>query len=173
VLRGLEEAGKIRRGYFVRGLGGLQFAHRGALDRLRALREGSAPPKPARILSATDPAQPFGAILPWPRLESGQPARVPGAHVALVEGRLVAFLTKEEGEVLASLPQAEPDRSRVGRALAEGLALWLEERGRRQLGWSLDAPSLAEGALAPFLLDAGFQRSGPGLRLVRSRLAGG
>jgi ATP-dependent Lhr-like helicase len=71
VLRAMEEAGRVRRGYFVEGLGAAQFAEPGADDALRALRDGPGDgatdaPAPALVLAATDPANPYGAALPWP-----------------------------------------------------------------------------------------------------------
>src|SRR5207253_8119300 len=84
VLRAMEEAGKIRRGYFVDGLGASQFALPGAVDRLRASRE-----EPARIvaLGATDPANPYGSVVAWPARESRM-ARAAGAYVVLDAGEL-------------------------------------------------------------------------------------
>ena len=72
ILRTMEERGRVRRGYFVEGLGGAQFALPGAVDRLRATREPgdeAARDSAARtiVLAATDPANPYGAALPWPR----------------------------------------------------------------------------------------------------------
>src|SRR5206468_10068404 len=69
ILRAMEEAGRIRRGYFVDGLGAAQFALAGAIDRLRAQREPAEPPAsgPIHILAAADPANPYGAALAWPR----------------------------------------------------------------------------------------------------------
>ncbi|HEU5084174.1 MAG TPA: DEAD/DEAH box helicase [Acidimicrobiales bacterium] len=91
VLKALEERGEIRRGYFVAGLGAAQFALAGAVDRLRAAREqGTAE---GVVLAATDPAQPYGAALPWAE-SAGRPARQAGAHVVLVDGELVAFLER-------------------------------------------------------------------------------
>ena len=84
VLRALEEAGQVRRGYFVAGLGAAQFAMPGAVDRLRAARDPAAAPE-VRTLAAADPAQPFGAALPWPASE-GRPARAAGAYVVLAGG---------------------------------------------------------------------------------------
>ena len=85
VLKALEERGQVRRGYFVAGLGAAQFALPGAVDRLRAAREVGAdaerqPPRRPRtvVLAATDPAQPYGAALPWPE-SAGRPARGPPA----------------------------------------------------------------------------------------------
>ena len=74
----LETLGVCRRGYFVEGLGGAQFALPGAVERLRSEH-------PERIvLAAADPAQPYGAALPWPSSPAGRrPTRVPGAHVVL------------------------------------------------------------------------------------------
>lgn len=65
VLRRLEEAGRIRRGYFVAGLGGAQFAQPGAIDSLRKGQEDDQPE--AVVLAATDPANPYGVVMPWPQ----------------------------------------------------------------------------------------------------------
>ncbi len=80
----LETLGTCRRGYFVEGLGGAQFALPGAVERLRSGR--SSEEGRACVLSAVDPAQPLGAALPWPRREDRKrrPARVAGAHVVFV-----------------------------------------------------------------------------------------
>jgi ATP-dependent helicase Lhr and Lhr-like helicase len=91
VLKALEERGEIRRGYFVSGLGAAQFALGGAVDRLRSERERTD--AAGVVLAATDPAQPYGAALPWPD-SAGRPARQAGAHVVLVDGELVAFLDR-------------------------------------------------------------------------------
>ena len=91
VLKALEDAGKVRRGYFVAGLGGAQFAVPGADERLRLKPED----KPAVVLAATDPANPYGAALPWPGGEP-RPQRAPGAVVVLHQGRLLAYLGKSD-----------------------------------------------------------------------------
>jgi len=94
VLKALEESGKVRRGYFVAGLGAAQFAAPGAVDRLRAMRDSSDERGSAvTILAATDPAQPFGAGLPWPE-GLGRPSRQAGSFVVLVDGALAAFLER-------------------------------------------------------------------------------
>ena len=96
VLKALEDQGKVRRGYFVAGLGAAQFALPGAVDRLRDVREPAEPDSDdaeVRVLAATDPAQPYGAALPWP-VTSGRPARAAGAYVVLVDGQLAAFLER-------------------------------------------------------------------------------
>ncbi len=93
VLKAAEEAGTVRRGYLVAGLGAAQFAEPGAVERLRERDrdEGRSP----RIicLAATDPAQPYGAALPWPETR-GRPARTAGARVVLVDGSPAALLER-------------------------------------------------------------------------------
>jgi ATP-dependent Lhr-like helicase len=167
VLRALEEAGRVRRGYFVSGLGGSQFAHPGALERLRALREGALPMEgapAAAVLAATDPANPYGATLPWPKADAGRLQRAAGVHVVLVDGSLVASLRAGEGEIATFLPAEEPSRSRAAAALARALARW--SAGRSAVVWmSVDGEPVARSGIASFLRDAGFVPSGPGMRM--------
>ena len=98
VLKVLEDRGQVRRGYFVSGLGAAQFALPGAVDRLRSIRrpdDPMFPPNPGDldgsaatatvVLSATDPAQPYGGTLPWPE-SPGRPARIGAALVVLHHG---------------------------------------------------------------------------------------
>ncbi|MDH5314262.1 MAG: DEAD/DEAH box helicase, partial [Actinomycetota bacterium] len=97
VLKAMEEAGTVRRGYFVAGLGAAQFAVPGAVDRLRAAREpvdraDRAAPD-TLVLAAADPAQPYGAALPWPE-GPGRPSRSAGAYVVLADGAVAAFLER-------------------------------------------------------------------------------
>ncbi len=97
VLSAFEDTGRCRRGYFVEGLGAAQFGTAGAIDRLRAhLRDNERPEKPTALaLAATDPANPFGAALPWPPLESGhRPGRKAGAIVVLVDGVLTLYVER-------------------------------------------------------------------------------
>ena len=108
VLATFEETGRCRRGYFVEGLGAAQFALPGAVDRLRAVGTGlersHEGPRPtgadvprALVLAATDPANPFGAAVPWPgRGEDAghKPGRKAGALVVLVDGRLVLYVER-------------------------------------------------------------------------------
>src|SRR5205823_3560344 len=83
VLRAMEEAGRVRRGYFVAGLGGAQFALAGAVDRLRSARPDEDAGPQALVLAATDPANPYGVALPWP---TKGPQRAAGAYVILIDG---------------------------------------------------------------------------------------
>ncbi len=91
VLAAFEESGRCRRGYFVASLGAAQFAEPGAVDRLRA--QGATPQ--AVALAATDPANPFGAALPWPDSGTGHRAgRKAGAVVVLVDGSLALYVER-------------------------------------------------------------------------------
>ncbi len=90
VLRVLEEAGRVRRGYFVAGLGAAQFALPGAVDRLRDMRSHGGE---TLAISAADPAQPYGAALAWPD-SPGRPSRAAGAYAILAGGSLAAFVER-------------------------------------------------------------------------------
>src|SRR6185295_9569020 len=91
-LAALETVGVARRGYFIEGLGGAQFALPGAVERLRAQRDDdeAAP----FVIAATDPAQPYGAVLKWPKLESRSPARTAGAYVVLAGAEPVLYVER-------------------------------------------------------------------------------
>ncbi len=165
VLSALENQGRIRRGYFVAGLGGSQFADPGALDRLRALREVSPDDLPsACIVAAADPANPYGTVLPWPQ-DGGRLTRSAGSHVVLVDGHLTAYLSQDGAELQTFLPDREPDRSRAGRGAARALAHWVIRTGRVSLGWATTDRHASHGGMTSFLVEAGFQASGPGFRL--------
>ncbi|MFE5836315.1 DEAD/DEAH box helicase [Arthrobacter sp. NPDC056493] len=102
VLARLEEAGRCRRGYFIEHLGAAQFAVPATVDRLRSYTEDAqlAKPEPVALaLAATDPANPYGAALPWPagNVEAGtghRPGRKAGALVVLVDGALVLYVER-------------------------------------------------------------------------------
>jgi ATP-dependent Lhr-like helicase len=172
VLRHLEESGRIRRGYFVAGVGALQFAQPAVLDLLRSLR---VPPETAEVavLSATDPASPYGAALEWPPARSEaarRPARAAGAQVVLVDGALGAWVAKGGRQILAWLPEEEPDRTRVGEAVAGAVADLARAAQVRQEGAlveEIDGAAPAGHALAPFLVAAGFLPGAQGFQLSR------
>ena len=169
VLKAMEESGRCRRGYFVEGLGGAQFALPGAIERLRQVRN----PAPDRtdmgvtVLAAADPANPYGAALPWPPAAEGvrsRPRRVTGAHVVLVDGCLVLFA--ERGG--SSLLTFSPDDKVLAVAAAELAAMVLRGRNgsylvRRINGDELGAP--ATDAIAGHLREAGFVDAPRGLSL--------
>ncbi len=133
----LETLGIARRGYFVEGLGGAQFALPGAVERLRASDEGEEAPL---VLAAVDPAQPYGAALPWPpdaRKDARAPARVAGAYVVLAGGEPVLYLERA-GRALQTLVAADDPRLRpaprgAGRSGSPGedQAAGAREGGRR------------------------------------------
>ncbi|MDQ1396229.1 MAG: ATP-dependent helicase Lhr and Lhr-like helicase, partial [Acidimicrobiaceae bacterium] len=103
VLRAMEEAGRIRRGYFVAGLGGAQFALPGAVDRLRSARDGVPDGREATlVLAATDPANVYGLSMPWSQEMAGRPARVAGAYVVLVGG-VASLYVERNGKGLVAL----------------------------------------------------------------------
>jgi ATP-dependent Lhr-like helicase len=158
VLREMEDAGKVRRGYFVDGMGGAQFAFAGAVDRLRAARELE---DDAIVLSAQDPANPWGALLPWPgEAEGPRPRRSAGARVVLVEGEPVLFVEKG-GKSLVTLPA-----SRDARRLKAAVTALVNKSTRRNLRIAkVDGVEVAQSEHAPTLVDAGFERDHRGLTL--------
>jgi ATP-dependent Lhr-like helicase len=96
----LETLGACRRGYFVEGMGGAQFALPGAVERLRERssigQPNGSPPTRTLVLAAADPAQPYGAALPWPKREGQErrPARVAGAYVVLVRDEPLLYVER-------------------------------------------------------------------------------
>jgi ATP-dependent Lhr-like helicase len=119
-LGNLELLGTARRGYFVEGLGGAQFALPGAVERLRSLPEADGS---YLVLAATDPANPYGASLPWPKLEGGRrPGRTPGAHLLLRDGEPLVFVERG-GRGLLRLKGIEGEELEAAmRALADAVA---------------------------------------------------
>ncbi|MCI0345533.1 MAG: DEAD/DEAH box helicase, partial [Chloroflexi bacterium] len=162
VLRALEERGRLRRGYFVAGLGAAQFALPGAVDRLRAARE---PSDRSLTLAATDPANPYGASLAWPEAAgAGRPSRAAGAHVVLHDGELVAFLERGGHSLVTFGTTASADDWPAGLRL-------LADRGRRRSVEirKVDGLPVLESPLAGSLKDAGFVDGYKGL-VYRPRL---
>jgi ATP-dependent Lhr-like helicase len=182
VLKALEESGRIRRGYFVAGLGATQFALPAAVDLLRQLR--TAPPQEKSEfvqLAATDPANPYGSVLRWPDLpvaeEDSETApriltRAAYAEVILRNGQLVAWLRRGNPNFLVFLPAEEPERSQT----ASGLAHFLCSRGQERMrGGShqgvlittINGQPVAAHPMARFLMDAGFHPGPLGMHLRR------
>ena len=190
VLKAFEEAGRVRRGYFVEGLGAAQFAAPGAVDRMRAL----AAAKPASdtplwetpvpggwdahtsrqrqrrdearavVLAATDPANPYGAALPWPErdAEGGhKPARKAGALVVLVDGTLVLYVERG-GKTLLSFSS---DESCLPPAV-DALALAVRDGALGKLTVTkADGEAALTSPLGLALEAAGFRPTPRGLRL--------
>jgi ATP-dependent Lhr-like helicase len=170
VLKAMEEAGRVRRGYFVDGRGGAQFAIPGADDRLRAMRDASED-APLLVLAATDPANAYGASLPWPEsTAAARPQRAAGALVVLRDGALLAWLGRSEQPLLTFLPAEPAPRAEAARAVARALGdLVARDRRRRAvLVTSIDGDDAAKSALAEHFVAAGFSKSTRGL-LMRAK----
>jgi len=182
VLKALEESGRIRRGYFVAGLGATQFALPAAVDLLRQLRIAPPEEKPEFVqLAATDPANPYGSVLRWPDLpvaeEDSESApriltRAAYAEVILRNGQLVAWLRRGNPNILVFLPAEEPERSQT----ASGLAHFLCSRGQERMRHSahqgvlittINGQPVAAHPMAHFLMDAGFHPGPLGMHLRR------
>ena len=177
VLRAMEDAGRIRRGYFVAGLGGAQFAMPAALEMLRSMRE--PPDEPATVVvAATDPANPYGTILKWPAgsepAAAGRgPVRSVGALTILVDGSAAGYLRRGERELLLMAPDTEPDRSRVARQVARmlmQLAGGRDEARRGMLIAEINGEPAAAIPLAQAFIDEGFIATAMGLQARPERL---
>jgi ATP-dependent Lhr-like helicase len=121
-LGALETIGVARRGYFVEGLGGAQFALPGAVERLRATGGVELDETAPVVLAATDPAQPYGAALPWPKRESDRrPQRVAGAHVILAGAEPVLYVERGGRGVLTLVGEDDPRVDAGLHALAEAV----------------------------------------------------
>ncbi|HEY3682249.1 MAG TPA: ATP-dependent helicase [Streptosporangiaceae bacterium] len=193
VLRAFEDGGRCRRGYFVEGLGAAQFALPGAVDRMRAPlantpararspESGNRPPAPqggtfdrahtsqggespgAMVLAAADPANPYGAALPWPERPgegTHRPGRKAGALVVMVAGRLVLYVERG-GRTLLSWD----DTPEMLRAAADALALAVREGALGRLTVErADGTTVHDSPLAKALEEAGFRATPRGLRL--------
>ena len=178
-LKTMEDSGWIRRGMFVAGMGAAQFAMPAGVDLLRTLR---LEPAKAEVvyLAATDPANPYGVLLPWPRVdaegtvERGAQAPLPmmaraaGAGVILINGELAAFMRRRNPALRVFLPEAEPERGQFAHELAKKLAEIAIRRQTRRQGLSIgaiDGAPAREHFLAPFLEDAGFVNTTLGLQM--------
>ncbi|MFF0306418.1 DEAD/DEAH box helicase [Streptosporangium sp. NPDC004379] len=179
VLRAFEESGRCRRGYFVEGLGGAQFALPGAVDRMRAAAEPPRPVEPAPdlwstrkpaadtpravVLAAADPANPYGAALPWPAHPgevSHKPGRKAGSLVVLVDGHLVLYVERG-GKTLLSFTDGERLRPAV-----DALALAVRDGALGKLTVErADGSAIGDSPLAGALEAAGFHPTPRGLRL--------
>ena len=177
VFRSLEDGGRVRRGYFVSGVGAAQFALPPVLDLLRSLRELPEEPE-VTVLAATDPANPYGTLLRWPALDGAPPrgpSRSAGSQVVLVDGALGAFLGRGGRQAWIWLPESEPDRGRVARAVAAALstvaARGLIDRRGGMLLEEVNGLPATESPLALHLSEAGFTPSSLGFHLRRGTLA--
>jgi ATP-dependent helicase Lhr and Lhr-like helicase len=185
VLKALEESGRVRRGYFVAGLGATQFALPSAVDLLRSLRNHAQSEGPEIIsLAATDPANPYGAVLPWPAVQTQGDddgstrslTRSVGATIILRNGQCVAYLRRNNPNILVFLPPDEPERSNVARDLATFLLDMVQNDMRQQgearnrggmLISTINGVAAHLHPLSRFLQDAGFHAAPLGLNVGR------
>ena len=151
----LETLGVARRGYFVEGLGGAQFALPGAVERLRAQRDDDdAPPI---VLAATDPAQPYGGALKWPRAENRSPARTAGAYVVLTGAEPVLYVERGGKGLQVLVVEDDP---RVGPSL-EALVDAVRRGRVRRLGIErVNGEPVVGSPYEALLVELGF-RAGP------------
>jgi ATP-dependent Lhr-like helicase len=185
-LKVLEESGRIRRGYFVAGLGATQFALPSAVDLLRSLRNNTRPDKAEMVtIAATDPANPYGSVLRWPQAAEVSAdeadstprmlSRSVGASVILRNGELVAYLRRNNPNLQIFLPSDEPERSQAARDLAQFLAHTAQDEMRRReadhrtgmLITTINNTPVAAHWMARALQDAGFQAAPIGFNLRR------
>jgi ATP-dependent Lhr-like helicase len=183
VLSGFEEAGRVRRGYFVEGLGAAQFGVAGAVDRLRASTRPPGEPadrepadrepadrEPGRttVLAAADPANPFGAALPWPprpqeSATGHRPGRKAGALVVVVDGELALYVERSGRSLLSwtdQVPVLQAAANALARAVREGaLGKLTVERADGEGVLATDHP------LTTALAAAGFRATPRGLRI--------
>jgi ATP-dependent Lhr-like helicase len=165
-LRDLETLGVCRRGYFVEGLGGAQFALPGAVERLRELRarpEDDLEEPDVLVLAAADPAQPYGAAVPWPKRAGARAARVAGAHVVLLDGEAALFVERGGRSLV---PLREPDESWLRPALAALVEHVRGGRGRRLAVERFDGRPVTESEALRLLVEAGFL-AGPRRAVLR------
>jgi ATP-dependent helicase Lhr and Lhr-like helicase len=161
VLTTMEDAGRVRRGYFVEGLGAAQFTAGSAIDQLRV----TATPV-TRALAATDPANPFGAALPWPKTtETHLPGRKAGATVVVDDEGLALFVERGGRSLLTWCDSGERGQRAIA-ALVESV-----RRGHRPAlhVQRVDGGGVHESAWHDQLVAAGFTVTPRGLRLRPDR----
>lgn len=178
VLSGFEETGRARRGYFIETLGGAQFANGATVDRLRSYARDHTQRRPyeAVALAATDPANPYGAALPWPAVpgESGtghRPGRKAGALVVLVDGDLTLYVERGGKSLLCFVAAGEQDEAAeesglVLAAAARALAALVTSRRVDKLAVeTVNGGFILGSPLGDALGEAGFLATPRGLRL--------
>ena len=157
----MEETGQCRRGYFIEGLGAAQFALSGAVDRLRAQQREPDEPT-ALVLAACDPANAYGAALPWPEREGHRPGRKVGALVVLVDGVLV-FYVERGGKTLLSFSEDERRLRPAADALAS--AVRHGQLGKVTVERADGGHVFGSAGVSAALQEAGFRMTPQGLRL--------
>ncbi|MFN2469762.1 MAG: DEAD/DEAH box helicase [Gaiellaceae bacterium] len=153
-LKALETLGLCRRGYFVEGLGGAQFALGGAVERLRELRAAPEGETETLVLAAPDPAQPYGAVLPWPKRAGGRASRVAGAQVVLLNGKAALFVERGGRTIV---PLRDPDEEEWLRPALAALVEHVKRgRSKRLAVERFDGEPVTESTVLPLFEEAGF-----------------
>jgi ATP-dependent Lhr-like helicase len=195
-LKTMEEAGWVRRGMFVAGLGAAQFAMPAAVDMIRSLRSEQEKLE-VLFLAATDPANPYGASLPWPRRGNSSSttngrdhisdqsadvsttddanlsrtmSRASGGGVILISGKLTAFLRRKNQDIQVFLPESEPERGRFARELGKKLAeIAIRRQGRKTglLIGTINSEPAREHFFGRFLEESGFLSTAVGFQMRR------
>ncbi len=160
-LSSMEESGQCRRGYFIEGLGAAQFALTGAVDRLRSQQREPETPQ-ALVLAASDPANPYGAALPWPDREGHRPGRKAGALVVLVDGALV-FYVERGGKTLLTFNEQPQMLKPAATALAGSVQRGL--LGKLTVERADGSHVFGSAQVSEALQDAGFRMTPQGLRI--------
>jgi ATP-dependent helicase Lhr and Lhr-like helicase len=162
-LRALETLGLCRRGYFVEGLGGAQFALGGAVERLRELRDRQEDGD-AFVLASADPAQPFGPALQWQNRAAVRAARVAGAYVVSLGGEPVLYVERGGRSLV---PLRDPDEEWLRPALA-ALVAHVRAGGAKRLAVErFDGESIVDTEAMQLLVEAGFL-AGPRRAVLRA-----
>ncbi|HTL38539.1 MAG TPA: DEAD/DEAH box helicase, partial [Kofleriaceae bacterium] len=153
VMRAMEDAGTVRRGYFVEHLEGAQFAWPGAIDRLRETPRGQA--QRVDVLAAVDPANAWGSALPWPQLRDpdARPARRVGATVVLVEGALALWI-EPKGRRIATAVDVPGEQIELALSVALPRVA-MRARRRELLIETIDGETAQQSPWARALLAAG------------------
>jgi ATP-dependent Lhr-like helicase len=174
----MEERGRVRRGYFVEGLGGAQFALAGAVDRLRSMRRGpgetSSRHVATLVLAAADPANPYGAALAWPRTEDQRQrsaSRAAGAYVVLHDGELVLYMERGARSLLTFAPF---DDDGVAAAATDALRTLLADGRLKRLQIErIDGGDVSASRHRQRLVELGFRPGYRGYHLAAATRQGG
>ncbi len=175
VYRAMEDQARVRRGYFVAGRGATQFALPGAEERLRARGRGllandDAPLDKGRVLAATDPANPYGVLLPWPGPHGRAGQRAPGTRVLLWDGELLGWLGRGGKNLVTFFGADDLDFATKSQSLADLLAAHAQRRWKSAILVTIDGAPAPESPIAKVLATRGFvSRQGQLVRMIRAR----
>jgi ATP-dependent Lhr-like helicase len=164
VLKAMEDAGRVRRGYFVEGLGAAQFVQPGVDERLRAERDKKSE-RGALILATTDPASPWGMSLAWPEQAGARPMRASGANVVIDrDGRALAWLARKEHSLATFFRGSEEEQRADAELVASALSRAVGSGERR--AWliaKVDGEEAEKTVLGAALVRSGFTSTSRGL----------